>query len=88
MAEMEFSRGHVENLAAKLELLSDQLDEHEQRLLLTIFEAARDNVSPRFREQQTEPTLANLQEQILNAFIPGEDNDFTIQFRIGRPPGG
>jgi hypothetical protein len=86
MIGLEFDRHEVDNLARKLDSLGKQLTEPERRLLLAIFSAARDHVAVlRPREDQPEP--ADLHDQILGAFIPGDGVEFVItQHGIGHEP--
>lgn len=67
MGELEFSRSEVENLAQKLDSPQLQLSEKERALLLAIFSAASNRVRP---ADAARPTLADLRDELLNAFIP------------------
>jgi hypothetical protein len=80
MAELEFSRREVEDLAGKLDSQGSQLSRRERLLLLAIFSAASNEVRRSGAETpgQTEATLANLREELVNAFIPGDDPHFII----------
>jgi hypothetical protein len=85
--DLEFSREQVEGLAARL--ASVKLSEHERALLLAIFHAARDHVSlPKGEGREPEPTLVNLQEQLVNAFVPETERARMIMYRIGSSPIG
>jgi hypothetical protein len=89
MASFEFDREEIEELARKLGSLAAQLSDRERELLLAIFSAARVHVSLHVPTDSSDPvelTLADLQEQILNAFIPGEGIDVHIDSRIGAMP--
>jgi hypothetical protein len=80
MAELEFTRRQVEDLARKLDSPESQLSERERALLLAIFSAASIQVRPSGAEGsgRTEATLANLREELVNAFIPGDATEFLI----------
>jgi hypothetical protein len=80
MAELEFSRGEVEDLAGKLDAPQSQLSRRERLLLLAIFSAASNKVRLSGAESpgKTEATLASLREELVNAFIPGNAPDFII----------
>ena len=84
MTYLEFDRKEIENLIQKLSTLN--LNEQERALLLAIFAAAAD------RAQQTGPTvatlpeasvgeetLADLQQQLLTAYTPGNSFDSVTQ---------
>jgi hypothetical protein len=89
MAQSTFSREEIKGLVEKLSSSAFELSPRERALLLAIFSAASDHVtsvSPAEPSAYAEPTLSELKTQILNAFIPGEDNNFKIDFRIGIPP--
>jgi len=91
MPSLGFSRQEIENLAEKLASLHAELSDCEWALLLAIFSAARDNVevlAPAAGPAPSGPTLEDLREQIINAFIPGDDTIFSINIRIGhlKPP--
>ena len=80
MAELVFTRTEIEDLARKLASPQSQLSERERALLLAIFAAASRQVRPRHPEGsgRAEPTLANLREELVKAFIPGEAPEFTV----------
>jgi hypothetical protein len=83
----EFSRDDINALAQTL--ASAQLSEDEQALLLAIFSAARDHVGviPAKGPEDAGPTGADLQQQIVDAFIPTEDakdENFIIQSQGGQ----
>jgi hypothetical protein len=95
MAYLEFNREEIESLIEKLSML--EFSEQERELLLAIFAAAAD------RAQQTGPTeaklpqasagqetLADLQQQLLNAYTPGNSFDSVteppIPFSIHHTP--
>ena len=80
MGELEFSRGEVEDLAQKLTSPDLQLSTQEQALLLAIFSAASNQVRSSDAPPPVtgEPTLANLHEELINAFIPGDATEFII----------
>jgi hypothetical protein len=89
MENFEFSRQEIEDLAGQLDALGTQLTERERILLLAIFSAAGQHVAihaPPKGSGDTEQTLADLKEQILNAFIPGYDIQEAHPYRIGRMP--
>jgi hypothetical protein len=81
--ELEFTREEIEDLARKLRLIKreDKFKDREWALLVAIFAAARDHVSLRVQEAE----LAVLKEEITNAFVADEVNDYVIQYRIGVP---
>ena len=80
MSEVEFSRAEIEALAGKLDSPQLQLSERERTLLRAIFAAASSQVRRRGAEGsgETEPTLANLREELLNSFIPGDAAEFIM----------
>jgi len=84
MAELEFSRREVEELARKLDSPQLQLSERERVLLLAVFSVASNQVRHSDTESsgRTEATLANLREELVNAFIPGDASDFIISGHI------
>ena len=90
MGELEFSRAEVEDLAQKLTSPDLQLSAQEQALLLAIFSAASNRVrsSDAPPPVRGEPTLANLHEELINAFIPGDAPEFIIDAPIIIPPKG
>lgn len=79
MGELEFSRAEVENLAQKLDSPQLELSGKEKALLLAIFSAASDRVRPADTER---PTLADLRDDLLKAFIP---EDTVCEFIINAP---
>jgi hypothetical protein len=87
MAELEFTRREVEDLARKLDSPQSQLSERERVLLLAIFSAASSRVRRGGAEStgQAEAALANFREGLVNAFIPGDGPDFIIE-EIGIHP--
>lgn len=104
MADLEFSREEIENLAQRLSNdVNPRLDERETTLLKAIFAAAADHATPvglgggavlpgfEIRNQAREAALADLQQELLNAYIPGNEeggmNTFkVIGIPIGNPP--
>ncbi len=91
MPDFTFDRHEIESLARKLDSLRSQLSEDERRLLLAVFSSARVHVSlraPTERSDNEEPTLAELEQQILNAFIPGHGFEMVSEIRIGGDPIG
>jgi hypothetical protein len=91
MTEFRFSRDEVEDLAGKLDVLKSQLSEQEQELLLAIFSAASGHVQQAGTEGSGDTAgpvdLADLKNQILQSFIPGNAQTFVMGLpRIG--PGG
>ncbi len=80
MAELEFTRREIEDLARKLASPESQLSEQERALLLAIFSAAGRQARPRYPEGsgRAELTLANLREELVKAFIPGDAPEGTI----------
>jgi len=80
MAELEFTRREIEDLARKLASPESQLSERERALLLAIFSAAGRQARPRYPEGsgRAELTLANLREELVKAFIPGDAPEGTI----------
>jgi hypothetical protein len=79
MGELEFSRAEVENLAQKLDSPQLQLSGKEKALLLAIFSAASSRVRP---VEEARPTLDDLRDDLLNAFIP---DDAACDFIINAP---
>ena len=95
MADLEFNRQDIENLAQRLATLWDQFSSRERELLKAIFANAAGMAKPPSRNQPaTLPaasnsapplpagadyatTLANYQEQLLTAYIPGNSFDST-----------
>jgi len=88
MAELQFSRKELEDLARKVGTLQPFLSDKERELLLAIFASAEHHVtvSPTkpdhgafdevkvLGQELTEdenPTLGDLQRQLLNSYIPG-----------------
>jgi hypothetical protein len=93
MAGLKFSRNEIEQLAQKLSSPESRLTRRERRLLLAIFSAASAHVTSRHRAESpsyaASPPLAELKDQIVTAFIPGQDDQFDIGIpRIGFPPIG
>jgi hypothetical protein len=81
----EFERREYEEVARKL----DSLSPRERALLLEVLSAARIHVRlhvPEASPDDPEPTVADLQQQILNAFIPGDGTDLVVYSRIGHDP--
>jgi hypothetical protein len=74
MEGLEFSRTEVEELAGKL--VTDGLSEREKALLLAIFRAAAERVSPVL--PGASPDLDELREQLTNAFLPDTGTEFVI----------
>jgi hypothetical protein len=93
MARLVFRRGEVEALAGKLDSLQHELSVDERALLIDIFEAAGDRViriQARGSDHR-EPTLPDLKDQLVKAFLPAEGNEFVLEFiersaRIGGEP--
>jgi hypothetical protein len=93
MADLEFNKQDIENLAQKLATLWDKFSPQERDLLLAIFANAADNVNPPGPKQPAtlpaasnsaqalvaganyEATLANYQQQLLTAYVPGNSFD-------------
>lgn len=104
MADLQFSRQDIEDLAQKLSMVKPPLSEQESKLLLAIFAAAADRAKPsgpdggatlpefEIRNQPPEAgadvpvTLTGLQEQLLNAYIPGNDFNFIVTGKIVGEP--
>jgi len=85
MAGSVFSRGEVEALARKLDSLQHELSPDERALLVDIFSAARRSV---IRIQPKgppgpEPTSADLKEQLVNAFLPADVDQFIMGYTSG-----
>jgi len=86
MAEMEFSRREIEDLAQKLDSPQSQLSGRERALLIAIFWAAGNQVRRNDeRGSGKTETLHSLREELLNAFIPGDAPEFTIHVPIILP---
>ena len=81
MEELEFSRREVEVLAGKL--VRDDLSEREKALLLAIFWAAADQVSPALPRASSD--LTELRKQLIDSFLPDTGNEFLIR-RIRNGP--
>jgi hypothetical protein len=84
MAGSVFSRGEVEALAGKLASFRE-LSRDERALLVDIFAAARHSVisiQPK-GPGGPEPTSADLEQQLVNAFLPADVNDFVVRFMGG-----
>jgi len=82
MAELEFTGEDVKLLAD--ELAKVRLNERERTLLLAIFSAASGRVTD---TAEIKLTPKNFQKQLIDAFIPGAVETFTIcPFRIIPPP--
>lgn len=88
MAELQFSRKELEDLARKVGTLQPFLSDKERALLLAIFASAEHhvtvpepgqgafpvvNVLAQELEEEESPTLADLQRQLLNSYIPGNE---------------
>jgi hypothetical protein len=88
MIELEFRRQDIEDLAGKLDSSQLQLSDHERALLIAIFAAARDRVRHNDAADpgKVEPTLGDLREQLLKAFIPGDAVDFILTMTGINPP--
>jgi hypothetical protein len=88
MAELRFSRNDVENLAAKLSPLIEELDREERRLLLAILSVAAEHAhEPPARvsaDIPDQPDLAELRELIIRSFVPDSDDEFALA--VGRWP--
>lgn len=86
MAQLEFSRGEVDELTRKLDSLESHFSDRERVLLLAIFAAAGNRVRPLQGDEApyAEQTIENLREQLANAFIPESGQEFVLEFvRIG-----
>jgi hypothetical protein len=81
MEGIKFSRNEVQELAARLATL--QLSPEDQELLLAIFSAASSQVIE-YPEGGRAP--GDLQDQLVNAFIPGAAPEFAIFARVGPTP--
>jgi hypothetical protein len=81
MDEIRFSRQQIERLAARLAAL--QLPPDDQKLLIAIFSAARNQVSEYSMDRSAYDDLRN---QLVDAFIPGESTEFAIYPRVGPTP--
>ena len=79
MSELEFSRAEIEALAGKLDSPQLQLSERERTLLRAIFGAASSQVQRLGAAGERDATLANLREELLNSFIPGDATEFIIK---------
>lgn len=93
MADLEFNKKDIENLAQKLATLWGQFSQQERALLLAIFASAAGHVKPPGPNQPAtlptasisaappasaaddEATLADFQQQLLNAYIAGNSFD-------------
>jgi hypothetical protein len=102
MADLEFNRQEIEDLAQKLSTLESIFSEQERALLLAIFAAAADRAKqtgpsvatlPEASVGQTpgagagtdeQPTPADLQQQLLSAYTPGNSFDSVTQAQV--PP--
>jgi hypothetical protein len=86
MENLEFSRKELEDLARKVGTLQPFLSDKERKLLLAIFASAEHhvtvpgtdrgvfpavNVLAQELEEEESPSLADLQRQLLNSYIPG-----------------
>jgi len=78
MSELEFNRAEIEALAGKLDSPQLQLSDRERTLLRAIFAAAGSQVHRLGAGGEREPTLANLREELVNSFIPGDATEFTM----------
>jgi hypothetical protein len=81
MEEIRFSRNEVEELAGRL--AGQHLSQEDAQLLLAIFSAASSHVIAYPIAGQGP---GDLQEQLVNAFIPGDCTEFAIFARIGPAP--
>jgi hypothetical protein len=75
MNDLEFSRSDIVDLATKLDSLKTQLSDNERKLLLAIFSAASSQVwqlGSTAAAVPGEPTLTDLREQLIKAFIPAD----------------
>lgn len=82
MAELEFTDEDVKLLAAQLATV--RLGERERTLLLAIFSAASGRITD---TAEIKLTPKNFQKQLVDAFIPGAVETFTIcPYRIIPPP--
>jgi hypothetical protein len=89
MTDPKFTRAEYEDVLRKLHAFREKLSAREWHLLQTVFSAARIHVSlriPHEAAKELEPTLPGLQQQILDAFIPGEGVDLAVYSRIGGDP--
>jgi hypothetical protein len=97
MAELQFSRKELEDLARKVGTLQPFLSDKERELLLAIFASAEHHVTVREPgrgkfaevnvlgqdlEEEESATLADLQRQLLNSYIKGN-----TEAEIGTPLG-
>jgi hypothetical protein len=86
MSELQFSRKELEDLARKVGTLQPFLSDKERALLLAIFASAEHhvrvvepghgafaavNVLGQELEEEEDPTLGDLMRQLLNSYIPG-----------------
>jgi hypothetical protein len=79
MSDVEFNRTEIEALTSKLDSPQLQLSDRERVLLRAIFAAAGSQVRRRGAGTgEQESALANLREELLNSFIPGEATEFSI----------
>jgi hypothetical protein len=82
MEALVFSRREVEALARKLDSLQHELSVDERALLVAVFAAAKERVI-RIQPKgpgESEPTSADLKEQLLRAFLPAEGDEFALGF--------
>ena len=88
MSDLEFSRRDAEDLARKLDSAELRLSDKERVLLLAIFSAASGQVRRGDVEgaDPGEPTLTDLREQLVKAFVPEEAPKYRIAKPIIEPP--
>jgi hypothetical protein len=96
MADVEFTRKDIEDLARKLSTLQPFLSDQERQLLLAIFATAADHAestgpggaslpAASIRGQEADAgaadqvTAEGLQQQLLSAYVPGNDFDSLTQ---------
>ncbi len=100
MDEVYFTREEIAGLAEQLSGLQS-LTPGQRKLLLAIFAAAADRTMPTAKPdlvmlpapQLKNPKLQDLQQQLLNAYLPGNDFDDIISTAASGkitegPPGG
>ena len=104
MADLKFSRKEIEDLARKVSTLEPFFSEKERALLLAIFASAAEHITVSKPGRGALPianvlaqelgadrtTLEDLQRQLLNAYIPGNEPPPGIAAKITGvipPPG-
>jgi hypothetical protein len=104
MADLQFSRQEIADLAQKLTTIASDLSERETSLLVAIFAAAADRATPagpgggatlpRYEIRiwpgeagyEEGVNLLDLKQELLNAFIPGNDFNFFVTGKVVGPP--